>query len=507
VVEIEAIHFAALLRVCSFSSESRCPGANQHLFDHHHHAFGRHGLGVTNLENGLELYYSPAAITYLYEEDTVVDWAIDAPSSGAGAAAHVETGVSAGHSYWVWTNHFVNPYYSDDPSGYCDEDGYSLLLTTFSDPGTSVFASGTVSYTSSPSIYLGSTYDVTNSYPPTISGIDQTSPGYGTAQADTSGWVAVYGNYLTTYWGGTTISIDGVSVSISWDSIYNPTQLNAIYSIPYSTSPGLHTLAITTPFGIATGPFTVYPPPAPIITGISPDTIMIPGPGMTTGPEVAITISGQYFGIICPTVNLPFAVDQDGAASGCSDTSATLTVYAEETAEISALLNPITVRTAGGTSNSFNFSVNGPFSMTVSSDATGENDSGPTRATTYHVLNLDGTQSDSYYDGELFSWGWSSPSCSGTLNFETSSCGVPQNNIIQFGTLHDTWNQLNPSSVSPASCGININDYWNVCTGLITHEIGNLQGNSYTTYTTIWGYVLSYPSDAGGMPADFPIPR
>jgi hypothetical protein len=465
-----------------------------------------YGWGVTNIEDGFDqLYYSPVADVYLYQDSTNIDHDLANPTSGSWVEGDVAATVAAGHSYWIWTNHWMAAYYDDPPDGYCDEDGYSLLTPGDSDPGTVLFAPGTVSYTSSPTIYVGSTTDATNSYAPTISGVDQTT--YGTAQADTSGYVVVYGNYLSTMAGATTIAIDGVTVSVSWDDWTYPTQLNGYYSIPFGTSPGTHTLTITTPFGYATHSFTVYSPPAPVITGITPNNS---SGVLVGGASMEITVTGQYFGPSCPsTVNLPSGVTQTLGPGDCSDTYFNMSVQGGFGAAIG--YDSLTVTTIGGTSNASTFLVNGPASMVVVTDTANTDGSGNliSRDTNYAVENYDFSVANGPEDtgltlGEAGSFTWNpGATCltpaGAAAPWGFNACGT--GHTAAGGTFTDSWYTFNGDH--PSTCRGTINyDHWQWCGGVEGPSTGitfaTLSGSVGVSSVTNDGVVMPSGSLAAG---------
>jgi hypothetical protein len=193
--------------------------------------------------------------------------------------------------------------------------------------------------------------------------------------------------------------------------------------------------------------------------------------------------------------------------NSCSQTSLNLTVSAGPSAPIGPY-NQITVRNPSYGSSSADFTVDGPYTMAVNGDGSGLDQHGnPARVTVYNVYLTDGvTAANGFIIAENFSWTNTSPACSTTPAPGWNLCSAGQTTSA-FGTFQDKWSLF--TGYTPSGCGINIQDYWQACfsSGAYTDTFGYLSGGSYTASSTVWGYSVTYPSNAGAMPEGYPIPN
>ncbi|MGO9096182.1 MAG: IPT/TIG domain-containing protein [Bryobacteraceae bacterium] len=188
----------------------------------------------------------------------------------------------------------------------------------------------------------GATFTVTA--PPSIAGISPTSD-----NAGNSGYLVIYGQNLAPS-PSVSIGCSGISFSISYTST---TQLNVWYTIASTAAAATCNVSVTTPSGTSNSvPFTINtaPPPAPVISGISPTSA-------AQGTSGYISIYGQNLLNGTSTVSMTGGgVTLTNSYVGAGQINVYYTIAS--TAAIGA--RTLTVTTASGTSNGETFTVMGP---------------------------------------------------------------------------------------------------------------------------------------------------
>jgi hypothetical protein len=230
------------------------------------------------------------------------------------------------------------------------------------------------------------------------------------------------------------------------------------------------------------GPDSYTYNPTPVITSITPSTVMV-------GTEsVQVTILGSGFGS-SPTVNLPSGVTSSGQTSSNSQIVLTLVVgYVTPTSSAQVT---VTNSSDNNTSKPANIILNGPVSATVQTDILGQTPDGtPMRATTYKVLNLDSSIAASIPISEDYkNSGWNCTNATQPI-IQTTTCdgGTLTQSDGQFTDYWSYWGTY----YTPANCGDNVTDQWQWCspsgptTGI---TFMTLNGWVHTTSSNINGFV------------------
>jgi hypothetical protein len=239
--------------------------------------------GYTEIDYATSYSYSAKTDVFGYQDSTLVS--SNSASGGSWNAAATTVPATANHQYWLQTNHWVLSSSGVDPDGF---GGISPppapwpSIVTLSATGTA--GTGT-------SFYVATTAAATDTYgaAPSISGVDETSPGYGTAQPGTSGTVVLYGTGLTAPWAdpsiATQVSLTPITTSFTY---VGTTQVNLTYSIPAGTPPGPITGSLTTPYGTTSFNFTVNAP-----SGSGPTLSASPASGTGSSGSFTFTASGS----------------------------------------------------------------------------------------------------------------------------------------------------------------------------------------------------------------------
>jgi len=186
----------------------------------------------TQLDYYTAYYYDAIADGFLWEDSNVIR--SGSAIAGVHAYGYMSAPMAINKIYQIQTNHWVRAYYYyyvQTTIIYQDPYGFSWISTgqydtghTFEPPCTYTVVEYVQDY------YLGSTYVGSVTYIPSVGGIipipDPPTQG-------TSGYIEIYGYHLTSYWGPTSVSIDGggVSTSITYTTWENPYQVNVYYTI------------------------------------------------------------------------------------------------------------------------------------------------------------------------------------------------------------------------------------------------------------------------------------
>jgi len=224
----------------------------------------------------------------------------------------------------------------------------------------------------------------------------------------------------------------------------------------------------------------------PHISGISPTT------AMAGAKSQQLTISGSGFGT-SPTVNLPSGVTKStNTQQSSSDTQITITVDIAKNSTIG--VNQVSVTAGGQTSNSVNFTVDGPYYLMVLTDKFFPNNDGfgnGMRRITYQIQNFslsNVTSAIPVGETALSDTGWNctnrtAPTVSPTL------CG--QGTSLSDGTLVDDWELESNVVLTPTGCGFSgSKTTWNWCDGAtFTHELTVINGYIHTNAVSEFGIV------------------
>jgi hypothetical protein len=224
----------------------------------------------------------------------------------------------------------------------------------------------------------------------------------------------------------------------------------------------------------------------PKISNINPTTVMI------AGNSVQITINGSGFGA-SPTVNLPSGFTKTQETD--NDTQIVVTLNIANTAVIG--VNQITVAAGGQTSNSVNFTVDGPYYLVVTGDSYVPNADGhgdEVRTIDYQIKNFSGsnvTSSIPIGETNTSDTGWSCTNHSAPTIIYTQ-CGVGSR---ADGTFPDQWGLSSNVTLTPTGCGFSSDrGTWNWCDGTtFVHELTIITGYIHTNAVSEFG-VASPPN-------------
>ncbi len=182
--------------------------------------------------------------------------------------------------------------------------------------------------------------------PPTLTGV---SPNQGTP----GNTVAVTLSGTNFVGGATTVSVGGADVTVTNVIVGSPTSLTASFVLDPAAAAGARAVTVTTAGGTSGAqPFTVNAPPAPTLTGVSPDSGL-------RGETIAVTLTGTNFIAGATTV----------AVAGGGVTVTNVVVGSSTSLSATFVLDlaadgprSVTVTTAGGTSGPQPFTIRLPSS-------------------------------------------------------------------------------------------------------------------------------------------------
>lgn len=143
-------------------------------------------------------------------------------------------------------------------------------------------------------------YDGTSSSAPQLARpihltlVDATQLVSGSAVRGGSGTMAIYGEDLSSERGSTSVAIEGISASVTYQSPDNPYQINFSFTIPSNTATGSHAMTVTSYWGSYNTTFQVGDP--------TPQVNSVSGP-WETGGTWNFTVDGQWFGSN-PSINI-----------------------------------------------------------------------------------------------------------------------------------------------------------------------------------------------------------